>query len=461
MKIVPRKPVLADNRESESTVVYRSNNHMQVDWRSTASLSRSETDPRRYNRKDVGRAEQIIRRFGVRLPLIIAPDGTVLVGGIVLAAAQGMKLDELPVLAAGDMSFAEQKALSVAMNRLYEMGDFDRQLLGGLLTELQIEIPDIQFEDMGLEIAEADLAILAFEDDGTEAEDEENVPGGPAVSRFGDRWLLGGHVIACGDAGDGESYDLLLQGAIPKLVLGDPPYGIRVEDISSQNHREFVQGSQGAGETEMLPLFGKWCEQICRSAGPGSLVYLFIDWRSLRLLLDAAIPIFGELLNLIVWNKNRAGMGSLYRSQHELICLFRVPGGKNRNNIELGKHGRNRSNVWNYPSALSFGRSSVEGDLLKDHPTPKPKEMLAEAILDSTARGDIVLDPFLGSGSTLIAAETVGRHCYGMDLDPLYVDLAVRRLQAWTGKQAVHASSGRLFDDIAADQPVSPYGEAE
>ncbi len=460
MKKIPRKLVLADNSESESTVVYRSNNHMQVYWRSTASLSRSETDPRRYHRKDVARAEQIIRRFGVRLPLIIAPDGTVLVGGIVLAAAQRMKLDELPVLAAGDMSSAEQKALSVAMNRLYEMGDFDRQLLGGLLTELQIEIPDIQFEDMGLEIAEADLAILAFENDGNEVEEEEEVPGGPAVSRFGDRWLLGGHVIACGDAGDGESYDLLLQGAIPKLVLGDPPYGIRVEDISSQNHREFVQGSQGAGETEMLPLFGKWCEQICRNADPGSLVYLFIDWRSLRLLLDAAIPIFGELLNLIVWNKNRAGMGSLYRSQHELICLFRVPGGKNRNNIELGKHGRNRSNVWNYPSALSFGRSSVEGDLLKDHPTPKPKEMLAEAILDSTARGEIVLDPFLGSGSTLIAAETVGRHCYGMDLDPLYVDLAVRRLQAWTGKQAVHASSGRLFDDIAADQPVSPDGEA-
>ena len=172
---------------------------------------------------------------------------------------------------------------------------------------------------------------------------------------------------------------------------------------------------------------------------------------------------FGALLNLIVWTKDRAGMGSLYRSQHELILLFRVPGAEHVNNVQLGRHGRNRSNVWSYPSAMGFAKSGTEGDLLADHPTPKNKEMIADAILDCTRRGEIVLDPFLGSGSTVIAAEKADRICRGSELDPLYVDVTVRRWQAWTGRQAVHAETGELFDTVErrAAQEGGQAGETD
>jgi DNA modification methylase len=154
-------------------------------------------------------------------------------------------------------------------------------------------------------------------------------------------------------------------------------------------------------------------------------------------------------------------MGSFLRSQHELVLIYAMRGGKPRNNVELGKHGRNRTNVWKYPSAMSFRHSGAEGDLLDGHPTPKPKDMVADAILDCTARGDIILDPFLGSGSTLIAAEKVGRRCFGMDLDPGYVDLAIRRWQSWTGARAVNAETGELFDDLLAAAEVQLVDEEQ
>jgi DNA modification methylase len=174
--------------------------------------------------------------------------------------------------------------------------------------------------------------------------------------------------------------------------------------------------------------------------------------------MNAAGPVFGDPINMAVWVKDRAGMGSFLRSQHELVLIYCTPGATYRNNVELGRHGRNRTNVWKYPSAMSFAHSGAEGDLLDDHPTPKPKDMVADAILDCTARGAVVLDPFIGSGSTLIASEKTGRVCRGMDLDPLYVDLAVRRWQAWTGQQAVHAHDARRFDDIGQETAASLEG---
>ena len=178
----------------------------------------------------------------------------------------------------------------------------------------------------------------------------------------------------------------------------------------------------------------------------GAVVELVIDWRSLHLLLQAAEPLLGPLINLAVWVKDRRGQGSFLRSQHELILIFKAGKGRFRNNVDLGRHGRDRSNVWSYPSARTASTGSDEGDMLKYHPTPKSVRMLADAISDCTRRGDIILDAFLGSGTTLIAVEKVGRTCHAVELDPLYVDLAIRRWQAWTGEAAVHQASGRTFD---------------
>ncbi|HYZ41002.1 MAG TPA: site-specific DNA-methyltransferase, partial [Stellaceae bacterium] len=162
-----------------------------------------------------------------------------------------------------------------------------------------------------------------------------------------------------------------------------------------------------------------------------------------------ARDVYGQLKNVCVWVKNSPGMGSLYRSQHELVFVFKHGRNSHRNNVQLGQFGRNRSNVWHYPGANSFARCGEEGNLLALHPTVKPVAMVADAILDCSARGDIVLDAFLGSGTTVIAAERTGRRCYGLELDPAYVDTIVRRWQALTGDSAIHVGKGRRFDDLA------------
>jgi DNA modification methylase len=178
----------------------------------------------------------------------------------------------------------------------------------------------------------------------------------------------------------------------------------------------------------------------------GSLAYYFMDFRHMKEVLAAGADVHGELINLCVWAKNNAGMGSFYRSAHELIFLFKNGGASHRNNIQLGKFGRYRTNVWNYPSANTFSRSGPDGDLLALHPTPKPVALIADAIKDSTARGALVLDPFLGSGTAVIAAERTGRVCYGLELDPLYVDALIRRWQRRTKREAIHVESGESFE---------------
>jgi DNA modification methylase len=194
------------------------------------------------------------------------------------------------------------------------------------------------------------------------------------------------------------------------------------------------------------------CTLFARHSQDGSLHYLFIDWRHISELIIAGKITYTKLLNIAVWVKNTPGMGSLYRSQHELVAIFKSGHGLHRNNIQLGEYGRNRSNVWPYPSINSFGRAGEEGNLLATHPTIKPVALLADAIMDCTARGDIVLDGFLGSGSTVIAAERTGRRCYAIEIDPLYADVSVRRWQAYTLDGARHTVTGRFFGEIEAEQ---------
>ena len=229
-------------------------------------------------------------------------------------------------------------------------------------------------------------------------------------------------------------------------------------------HREFVDGS-GMSPEEMRGLFQGFAQALTTVLRKGALVYVFIDWRSLGILQQVLEGVFGPLVQFCCWVSDPVGMGSFYRSRHELVLVHRMPGAGSRmpgtqfiNNVQLGRNGRNRSNVWEYPSAAS-SRTGREGDMLENHPTPKPVELVADAILDCTSHGDRVIDPFLGSGTTLIAAERTGRICHGMDLDPLYADVAIRRWQAGTGLDAIDAATGRTFDDIAAE--LAPEGRQD
>jgi hypothetical protein len=222
--------------------------------------------------------------------------------------------------------------------------------------------------------------------------------------------------------------------------------------LGAIHHRPFPMAAGEMDKAEFIAFLVQSCRNLAGFSTAGSLHYICMDWRHLDELLAAGAEAYGELKNLCLWIKDNAGMGSLYRSQHELVFVFEQRGGGvHRNNVQLGQFGRNRSNVWHYPGANSFARGGAEGNLLALHPTVKPVAMVADAILDCTERGDIVLDAFLGSGTTVIAAERTGRRCYGLELDPAYVDTAIRRWQALTGGSARHAASGRLFDDLAGE----------
>jgi DNA modification methylase len=280
----------------------------------------------------------------------------------------------------------------------------------------------------------------------------------PPVTRPGDLWRAGRHLVRCGDALDPASYELLMQDSWANVVFTDPPYNLpiygHVSGKGRVRHREFAMGSGEMTPVQFTHFLTKALRLLVRQSVDGSLHYICMDWRHLLELMTAADGVYPETKNICVWVKDNAGMGSLYRSQHELIFVFKSGAAPHRNNIQLGQYGRNRTNVWHYPSVSNFGRRGEEGNLLALHPTVKPVALVADAIMDCSARGDIVLDPFLGSGSTLIAAERVGRMCRGIELDPLYVDAAIRRWQRFTGDRAIHAESGVRFDDLVRESEV-------
>jgi DNA modification methylase len=243
-----------------------------------------------------------------------------------------------------------------------------------------------------------------------------------------------------------------MQGERAAMVFTDPPYNVKIQGhvsgLGSVHHREFVMASGEMDEAEFTEFLTGACRLLALHSTDGSLHYLCMDWRHLGELLAAGRKVYSQLANICIWVKHNAGMGSLYRSQHELVFVFKSGRSRHRNNVELGRHGRNRSNVWTYPGANVFGRGSEEGNLLALHPTVKPVALVADAMMDCTARGDVVLDAFLGSGTTLIAAERTGRFARGLELDPVYVDTTIARWQAFTGREAIHAATGRSFDEI-------------
>jgi DNA modification methylase len=245
------------------------------------------------------------------------------------------------------------------------------------------------------------------------------------------------------------------------VVFTDPPWNVAIDGHvcgnGSVRHREFEMASGEMSEPEFIS-FLTGLRLLARYSAVGSVHYVCMDWRHMSELLAAGKQVYDSVLNLCVWTKNSGGMGSFYRSQHELVFVFRNGKGQHRNNVQLGKYGRNRTNVWQYPGVNTFSKQTDEGNLLALHPTVKPVALVADALLDSSARGDVVLDAFLGSGSTLIAAERTGRVCHGIELDPLYVDTAVRRWQRYTGDHAIHEDTGKRFDEMAHDETAVQHG---
>ena len=418
-------------------------------------------DPWRQKVEDVERAVPFVKRYAADhvVPVMIDGDNRVIVGAAIVEAAKKARLKHLRVVRQVFPDATERKLFSVAGNRILSTGFWDGDALAKVVLEFEKSIEDFSHNLIAFPPGVLDKLIggtisSAGEDDLPIT--RSLVP----VSSISRLWLAGPHRIMCGDATDAQALAMLTMGQLAAAACLDPPFGCPVDGFVSSKgkHREFVQASGEMSEPELLEFFRRLCRALAANLRPGALVYVFIDWRSLHLLLAAGQEVFGKLVNLCVWSKDRGGMGSFYRSQHELVLVFQQPGAKHVNNIQLGKHGVNRTNVWSYPSAAS-SRKGREGDLLKSHPTPKIVEMIAAAMLDCTVRGEIVVDTFLGSGTSLIAAQRTGRMCFGMDLDPLYVDLAIRRWQAWTGEKAVDAETGETFDAIEQRSEGSPDDE--
>jgi DNA modification methylase len=388
------------------------------------------------------------------VPVLVDPELNVIAGHGRLAAGQTLGLTEVPTVRLDHLSPAQRRAFMIADNRLTELAEWDEGLLAQQLKDLSLLGLDFSLEVTGFEIAEIDLRIASLDNLPDPDDDAPPEPTGTrALSKIGDLWMLGHHRVLCGSALDAEAFNALMGDERAAMIFSDPPYNLRIDGhvsgLGAIHHRPFPMAAGEMGKTQFTAFLGQALRNLTGFSIDGSLHYLCMDWRHLEELLSAGRETYSELKNVCIWVKDVAGMGSFYRSQHELVFVFKHGTASHRNNVQLGQFGRNRSNVWHYPGANSFGRGGDEGKLLAVHPTVKPVAMVADAILDCSARGDIVLDAFLGSGTTVIAAERTGRRCFGLELDGGYVDVAVRRWQKLTGGVALHAISGRSFDDLA------------
>ena len=412
------------------------------------------SNPRLHGKRHVRQIAKSIEAFGFNAPILVDDEKQIVGGHGRHAAALLLGLPQAPTICLGHLSSQQRRAYMVADNRLGDLSKWDGKALAGIMLELAEADLSFDIEAAGFSVGEIDLMVAAAEGDAGDTDDEIPEPG-PIITQLGDVWELGEHVVICGSALEEASYLAIMGGDEADIVFSDPPYNVpiqgHVSGLGKIQHREFAQAVGEMSEEEFVRFLATALALAKRFSRDGSLHYWAMDWRHQYELSIAARSVYDEQINLCVWSKTAAGMGSLYRSQHELFAVWRKGTVRHRNNVELGRFGRSRSNVWSYPGANSFGRSSDEGNLLALHPTVKPVALIADTILDSTCRGDIVLDPFLGSGSTLIAAEKVGRRCRGIELDPVYVDTIVRRWQRWSGGHARRRSDGRLFDNLEAE----------
>lgn len=444
----PRRRTPREERNPTAPVIPRVLDAAVV-WQSTTALTPAARNARAHPESQLQRLAAAIQSFGFTAPILVDETGTVLAGHARLAAAQRLGMAEVPTLKVSGLTPAQRRAYVIADNRLAELAGWDRKALALELTEL-VDL-GFEIELTGFGMAEADILVL-----GGEAESKESPPpepsSEPAVSALGDLWSLDkAHRLFCGNALDQISYRTLLGGETAQMVFTDPPFNVpiagHVSGLGRVQHREFAMASGEMRTPEFTRFLGQAFGLLCQHSARASTHFICMDWRHSHELLDAARGLY-QLRNLCVWTKDNAGMGSLYRSQHELVWAFQNGPGRAINNVQLGANGRYRTNVWRYPglSSLRPGRDHQ----LEMHPTVKPVALVADAMLDCSRRGGIVLDPFVGSGTTVMAAQRTGRRGFAMEIDPHYVDVAVRRWQEATGQHAVLANDGRTFAEVAA-----------
>jgi hypothetical protein len=408
---------------------------------------------RTHSKKQIRQIANSVRAFGFTSPVLIDESNVLIAGHGRLEAAKSLGRKTIPAIVIAGLSDAKKRTLTLADNRIAQSAGWNREQLVielAALPELLNE-EGLDIDLTGFEPAEIDALHADFGDAARDPADEihDDCMGGPAVTQASDLWRLGKHRLLCGDARNPDDLTRLLGGERAHMEFFDPPYNVEVRKIVGRGrvkHREFAMASGEMTPDEFIEFLKTTLGAAANVSVGGAVHFACIDWRHIEELIAAGRSVFGAMLNLIAWVKTNAGQGSFYRSQHELIGVFRVGAAPHLNTIELGRHGRNRTNVWNYPGANTFRAGRL--DDLRAHPTVKPVAMIADAMKDCSRRNEIVLDTFCGSGATLLAAERVGRRGYGLEIAPRFVDVAVRRWQMDTARDAVHAVSGLTFEEV-------------
>jgi len=373
---------------------------LEITYLHAKSLKPDPRNARVHSDKQVRQIAQSIQSFGFNVPLLIDDEHKVIAGHGRLLAARSLGWDTVPTITLSHLSESQRMAFLIADNRLTENSSWDEQMLGEQLKILSEQELDFDLEAIGFEVPEIDLLIDGL-NTVAEADPDDRLPevSEAAVTVAGDLWQLCNHRVLCGDSLSTASYERLMEGAKADLVIADPPYNVVIDGHATGNgsvhHREFAMASGEMSSTEFTEFLRKAMIAARDHSVAGLLAYYFMDWRHMTEIMSAGRQVYANLLNLCVWAKSNGGMGSFYRSAHELVFVFKNGTGSHRNNIQLGKFGRNRTNVWSYPGANTFSRSDSEGNLFALHPTPKPVALITDAIKDCTARGDLVLDPFL------------------------------------------------------------------
>ncbi|MFN4092189.1 MAG: site-specific DNA-methyltransferase [Brevundimonas sp.] len=420
---------------------------LKIEYLPIADLAPLSRKLKIHKKKDVAALAEAIKLFGFVVPILVDHAGRIVSGNGRLDAARSLGMTEVPCIRLSHLDEDKLRVFRIAENQLGQLAGWDTEALGLELQDLSNIDLGFSLEVTGFTSARIDALIIEGDGGGENADSLPDRPKEP-VSQLGDLWLLGDHRLYCGDATSPASMDAVLQGEQVRAIFTDPPYNVAVAGhiTSSGQHDEFVMASGEMSQDEFTLFLTKVLERSRDTLVPGGLCYVCMDHTHVPETLAAANAAGLERVNLIVWAKTAGGMGSFYRSRHELIFLFRKPGASHLNRVELGKHGRNRTNVWDYEGVNGFGAKKAKAREM--HPTVKPMALVRDALLDCTDRGDVVLDLFSGSGTTLIAAEQSRRRGRATELDPRYVDVGVIRWQDYTGQEARLASTGQTFREV-------------
>ncbi|MEI9930297.1 MAG: DNA methyltransferase [Rhizomicrobium sp.] len=408
-------------------------------------------NPRIHGRQQIRGISRSFSSFGVNNPILTDKNGRILAGHGRWEAAKLDGRTHVPVIRLDHLNEAQALAYMLADNKLSEQSSWNDGELALRFKELQGMELDFDIEATGFETPEIDGLIQSLDPaDECDRADEFEQLETPAVTRADDLWLLGDHRLLCQNALSSASFRTLMGSEAAAAVFTDTPYNVKIKGHAvgkgRKKHREFAMASGEMSKPQFQGFLLSALQQMRPWCDPSAVYFCCMDWRHIDETVSAISQAACELINVCVWVKSNGGMGSLYRSQHELVFVFRAGDAKHRNNVQLGAFGRNRTNVWNYPGMNSFARKGRKR-ALDLHPTVKPIALVADAILDVTRRGDIVLDAFCGSGTTILAAERTGRRGFGIEIDPAYVDLTIARWERMTKALARHAD-GRTFAEV-------------